>query len=97
MLFLLGTVYFQRTNPAEIVAAMTIFSVSSGFFIFPAAELYYTPAIKLFGYEKANGVGSAHDLVIQGFIRYVTLGFFPIVVSLSMVYLLVMTTDAILL
>lgn len=86
---IVGTVYIQRSDPAQIVPAMTVFSVTSGFFVFPAIELYYTPAIKLFGYEKANGVGEAQDLVVQGFIRHVTIAFFPVVVSASSLYLLV--------
>lgn len=68
---------------------MAIFCWASGLYVFPAIELYYTPAIKLFGYEKANGVGEARDIVLQGFIRYITIAFFPIVVSVSLLYLLV--------
>lgn len=57
--------------------------------MFPAIELYYSPAIRLFGYEKANGVGKARDLVLQGFIRYGTIAFFPVLVSTTLIYLLV--------
>lgn len=81
--------YVQRTDPAQIVPAMAIFTWASGLYVFPAIELYYTPAIKLFGYEKANGIGGAQDIVIQGFIRYTTITFFPILASTSVLYLLV--------
>lgn len=48
-----------------------------------------TSAIELYNYEKANAVGKAQDLILQGFIRYVTVAFFPVVVSISLIYLLV--------
>lgn len=68
---------------------MAVFSCASGLYVFPAIELYYSPAIRLYSYEKANGLGAAKDLVIQGFIRYITIAFFPILVSTSMIYLMV--------
>lgn len=84
-----GTVYIQRSDPYLIVPAMGVFSCASGMFVFPAIELYFSPAIKLYRYEKANGVGQAQDLVLQGFSKYVTIAFFPVLLSTSMMYLLV--------
>lgn len=84
-----GTVYIQTTDAANIVRAMAIFTWGSGLWIFPAIQVFYIPALKLFGYEKANRVGKARDVVIQGFIRYITIVFIPIVVSGSLLYLLV--------
>ena len=81
--------YIQQSNPYFIVPSMAIFSCASGLYVFPAIELYYTPAIRLYGYEKANGAGKAQDLILQGFIRYVTIAFFPILVSMSLLYILV--------
>lgn len=81
--------YLQRTDPAQIVPAMAVFSCASGLYVFPAIELYYSPAIRLFGYEKANGIGRAQDLIVQGFVRYITIAFFPVLMSTSLMYLLV--------
>jgi hypothetical protein len=85
----IGTLYFQRSNPYLIVPAIGAFSGASGLYVFPAIEIYFTPALKLFSYEKANGVGSARDLVLQGFIRYATIGFLPVMMSTSLIYILV--------
>lgn len=84
-----GTTYIQQTDPALIVPAMAVFSCASGLYVFPAIEPYYSPAIRLYGYEKANGVGKAQDLILQGFARYVTIAFLPVLVSTSLIYILV--------
>lgn len=68
---------------------MCVFSVASGLFVFPAIELYYTPALRVYGYERADGVGRSQDLVIQGFVRYITVAFIPVVLSTGLIYLLV--------
>ena len=68
---------------------MCVFSVASGLFVFPAIELYYTPAIRVYGYERGDGVGRAQDLVVQGFIRYISLAFLPVILSSGAIYLLV--------
>lgn len=88
-IYFLGTLYFQRTNPYLIVPAIATFSCASGLYVFPAIELYFTPAMRLFSYEKANGVGSVTDLIFQGFIRFSTIAFIPVLMSTSVIYLLV--------
>ncbi len=84
-----GTVYLQQLMPFLIVSGMCVFSVASGLFVFPAIELYYTPAIRVYGYERADGVGRSQDLVIQGFIRYIAIAFVPVVLSSGVIYILV--------
>lgn len=85
----IGTTYIQVTDPALVVPAIAVACSASGLFVFPAMEVYMTSAIELYNYEKANAVGKAQDLILQGFIRYVTVAFFPVVVSISLIYLLV--------
>ena len=85
----LGTVYFQNTRPFLVVSGMCVFSVASGLFVFPAIELYYTPAIRVYAYERADGVGRSQDLVLQGFIRYISIAFVPVIVSTGIIYVLV--------
>ena len=41
------------------------------------------------GYERVDGAGRSWDIVIQGFIRGVTLGFLPVIICASVLYLLV--------
>lgn len=84
-----GTVYFQQTRAFLVVSGMCVFSVASGLFVFPAIELYYTPAIRVYGYEREDGVGRSQDLVVQGFIRYISIAFAPVVLATGVIYLLV--------
>ena len=68
---------------------MCVFSVASGLFVFPAIEIYYTPALRVYNYERADGVGRSHDLVLQGFARYISIAFVPVILSSGLIYLLV--------
>ena len=44
---------------------------------------------QVYGYERADGVGRASDLVIQGFIRFITMAAIPVVVCAGVLYVLV--------
>ena len=57
--------------------------------MFPAMYPYYQKALQVYGFEKADGVGKAYDLVIQGFIRFTSITFFPVVLAVTVIYLLV--------
>ena len=84
-----GTVYIQQQQAFLIVAGMCVFSVASALYVFPTLELYYTPALRVYGYERADGVGRSQDLVFQGFIRYIAVAFIPVILSTGCLYLLV--------
>lgn len=43
----------------------------------------------MYRYEKADGAGRAQDLIVQGFIRFATMGILPVVFSAGVLYLLV--------
>ena len=43
----------------------------------------------VYGFEKADGVGKAYDLVIQGFIRFASITFFPLIAAVTVIYLFV--------
>ena len=84
-----GTVYYQSYNPLLVMSGFCVYSVASALFMFPALSLYYQRALEVYAYERADGVGSPWDIVIQGFIRGITLGFFPVIICAVMLYLLV--------
>ena len=86
---LLGTTYIQITTAFLVIAGMCVFSTSSALFMFPGMYLYFQPALGVYGFEKADGIGRAHDLVIQGFIRFQAISFFPVWFSTTLIYLLV--------
>ena len=68
---------------------MCVFSTTSALFMFPAMYPYYTRALEVYKFEKADGVGKAYDLVIQGFVRFSSLTLFPMIFAVTAIYLLV--------
>lgn len=84
-----GTVYYQSYSPLLVMSGFCVYSVASALFMFPALYLYYQRALEVYAYEHADGVGSPWDIVIQGFIRGITLGFFPVILCAAILYLLV--------
>ena len=84
-----GSVYYQSKSPLLVMSGFCVYSVASALFMFPALYLYYQRALEVYTYEHADGVGSPWDIVIQGFIRGITLGFFPVIMCASVLYLLV--------
>lgn len=74
---------------------MCVFSTASALFMFPAMYPYYQRALEVYGFEKADGVGRAYDLVIQGFIRFTSITFFPVIFAVTTIYLFVSQQDAV--
>ena len=72
-----------------VVSGMCVFSTASALFMFPALYLYYKQALDIYKFEKADGVGSAYDIVLQGFTRFASIALGPVVVAVSVIYLLV--------
>lgn len=85
----LGTSYFQVDEGLLIISGMCVFSTTSALFMFPAMYPYYTRALEVYKFEKADGVGKAYDLVIQGFVRFSFLALFPMIFAVTAIYLLV--------
>ena len=71
---------------------MCVFSTTSALFMFPAMYPYYTRALEVYKFERTDGVGKAYDLVIQGFVRFVFLALFPMIIAVTAIYLLVSST-----
>ena len=68
---------------------MCVFSTTSALLMFPAMYPYYTRALEVYKFERADGVGKAYDLVIQGFVRFAFLALFPMIFAVTAIYLLV--------
>ena len=84
-----GTSYFQVDKSLLVISGMCVFSTTSALFMFPAMYPYYTRALEVYKFERADGVGKAYDLVIQGFVRFAFLAFFPMIIAVTAIYLLV--------
>ena len=84
-----GTTYIQEHAALLVIAGVCVFSTASALFMFPAMYLYYQPALNVYGFERADGIGRAHDIVIQGFIRFQSISFLPVIFSTTLLYLLV--------
>jgi ABC-type multidrug transport system ATPase subunit len=85
---LLGTVYLSAANPFLIVSGFCVYSVASALFMFPAMHLSFSKALDLYTVEHLDGIGRSFDLVIQGFTRFVTLAFIPVVFCAGILYLM---------
>ena len=72
-----------------VVSGMCVFSTASALFMFPAMYLYYQPALTMYKFEKADGVGCSYDIVIQGFIRFASVAVLPVIAGVALIYLLV--------
>ena len=90
--FITGTVYLQTTMPFLIMSGFCVYSVASALFMFPAMYTFYTRALEIYTFEHADGSGRATDLVIQPFVRFISMAFFPVVVCAGVLYILVRTT-----
>ena len=92
LLLVSGTTYLQVNQAFLVVSGMCVFSTASALFMFPAMYLYYQPALIMYKFERADGVGSAYELVVQGFIRFASIALIPVIVSVAVIYLLVSYT-----
>ena len=81
--------YLQTTKPFLIMSGFCVFSVASALFMFPALYSYYTRALEIYKFEHADGAGRASDLVIQPFVRFISMAFFPVIICAGVLYLLV--------
>ena len=88
-ILIIGTIYFQKTEPFLLLAAFSVYSFANSLFMFPAMHKFYYPAQDIYTFEHADGVGRATDLVIQPFVRFITLSFFPVVIGSGILYSLV--------
>jgi hypothetical protein len=86
--FLLGTVYFQTTGPFLIMSGFCVYSVASALFMFPALYTFYTRALEIYAFEHADGSGRATDLVIQPFVRFISMAFVPVIFCAGVLYFL---------
>ena len=84
-----GTAYFQETTPFLILSGFCVYSVASALFMFPALYGYFSRALDMYTFEHADGAGQASDLVIQPFVRFISMAFFPVVICAGVLYLLV--------
>ena len=57
--------------------------------MFPALYTFYTPALQIYTFEHADGAGRATDLVIQPFVRFISMAFFPVIICAGVLYMLV--------
>ena len=84
-----GTTYIQENRALLIISGLCAFSTASSFLMFPAMYTYYSRALKVPDTLRVDGVGRPHIIVIQGFIRFASFAFIPVIISTTAFYLLV--------
>ena len=75
--------------PFLVMSGFCVYSVASALFMFPAMYPFYTKAMEIYTFEHADGAGRATDLVIQPFVRFISMAFFPVIICVGLLYLLV--------
>ena len=88
-MFSTGTVYFQKTQPFLIMSGFCVYSVASALFMFPALYGYFSRALDIYTFERADSAGRASDLVVQPFVRFISMAFFPVIICAGVLYMLV--------
>ena len=71
------------------MSGFCVYSVASALFMFPALYTFYERALAIYTFEHADGAGRASDLVIQPFVRFITIAFFPVIICAAVLYFLV--------
>ena len=84
---LLGSAYKQATEALLIISGFCVYSVASALFMFPIMFTYFQPTLKIYGQERADGAGYAIDLVFQGFVRFVSMAFIPVIICCAVLYI----------
>ena len=87
--FLTGTVYLQQDQPFLIMSGFCVYSVASALFMFPALFSYYQQALEIYSFEHVDGAGRVYDLVIQPFVRFITMAIIPVISCALVLYVLV--------
>lgn len=84
-----GTTYIQENLAFLVIPGLCAFSTASSFIMFPAMYTYYRRALEVSDTLRVDGVGSPRIIILQGFIRFASLAFFPVIISVTALYLLV--------
>ena len=72
-----------------VVPGMYVFSAVSTIFMYSAVHRHYKKALEVYNFEKAGGVHRTRDIVIESFVRFVSIAFLPVIIGTSIVYFLV--------
>lgn len=91
---LLGSAYKQASEAILIISGFCVYSVASALFMFPIMFTYFQPTLKIYAQERADGAGYAVDLVFQGFVRFVSMAFIPVIICCAILYLFVVQVAA---
>ena len=72
-----------------MVSGFCVYSVASALFMFPALYMFFVPALGVYTFEHADGAGRATDLVIQPFVRFISMAFLPVIIGAGVLYVFV--------
>lgn len=84
-----GTAYMQESTPYYVMLCFNVYSFASGLFMFPSLYAYFLRAVDIYKFEHADGAGQAGDLVIQPFVRFTSMVFFPLFICGGILYAMV--------
>jgi hypothetical protein len=70
------------------MSGFCVYSVASALFMFPALFSYYQQALEIYSFEHVDGAGRVYDLVIQPFVRFITMAIIPVISCALVLYVL---------
>ena len=84
-----GTTYLYTETPVQVMSVTCLLSCSSSLFMSSIIMSLLIEPLKLFRLEHSDGISSAHELILQVFIRMSTICTFPLAVCATIVFVLV--------
>lgn len=84
-----GTTYLYTNTPVQVMSVTCLLSCSSSLFMSSIIMSLLIEPLKLFRLEHSDGISSAHELVLQVFIRMSTICTLPLAVCATLVFMLV--------
>lgn len=84
-----GTTYLYTKTPVQVMSVTCLLSCSSSLFMSSIILSLLIEPLKLFRLEHSDGISSAHELILQVFIRMSTVCTLPLSVCATLVFVLV--------
>lgn len=85
----IGTTYLYTNTPVQVMSVTCLLSCSSSLFMSSIIMSLLVEPLKLFRLEHSDGISSAHELVLQVFIRMSAVCTLPLAVCATLVFMLV--------
>ena len=87
IIVLIGSVYFETSNPVQIMSVTCLTSCSSSLFMSSIIMWLLIKPLEIFRLEHADGIAKAHEVVLQVFVRMSAVCAGPLTVCCTALFL----------